>query len=39
VGVFEDLLHLLAEFVDRLSRFRMFVLTSGFIRGETSPSE
>jgi hypothetical protein len=39
VGVFEDLFDLLTEFVDRLSRFRLFLITGGFIRGETAPSE
>ena len=36
VGVFEDLLYLLAEFVDRSGRFRLFVLSSESIRGEHS---
>ncbi len=39
VGVFEDLLYLLAEFVDRSGRVRLFVLTSESIRGGTAPSK
>jgi hypothetical protein len=38
VGVFEDLFDLLTEFVDRIEPVSAF-LPTGFIRGETAPSE
>jgi hypothetical protein len=39
VSFLEDFFDLLAKFVDGSSRFRLFVLTSGVIRGETIASE